>query len=353
MGKQEYVQEFKKSLDIIIGELNDLKNEVKKNNKKKPDLSKQFSIINLPSGGIYYPNRNKSLLIRYLTSVEEHILCDSLLMESGKGIELVLDNLIMDDIDIRKLLVSDFQALLIFLRSTSYGDAVSMEMTCPHCARSDEYTVRLSALKFKEPKVHPNENGKYVIFFEDINVEVVTCPLTFEKELEKYENETDDDFFNLKNEDGEKIKIKKEKTLSLVYNIESINGITDKTRIKKLVKNLPRKHMDYIIDFIKENEVGIEEKITLKCLSCTEDFTQTLSVGYNFLSLPESYKKDGVLEESFLSTYYGKGINYTDVCAMPVFVRKFWCNRISEENRKQNENERREYDKAKSKKGKF
>jgi hypothetical protein len=259
----------------------------------------------------------------------------------------------MDDIDVKKLLLSDFQAILIFLRSTAYGDSIDTKAVCPHCQKEDDYNFRLSGLKFKEPKVKPNEDGKYVIFFPEVEMQVITSPLTLEKELEKYENQTDDDFFDLKDENGEKIKIRKEKTLSLVYNIESINGVTDKEQIKKTIRRLPRKHMDYIVNFINENEVGIEEKITLKCLSCSEDFTQRLSVGYNFLSLPESYKKDGILEESFLDTYYGKDITYGDVTKMPVFVRKWWVNRISDEIKKQNQKEQAEYNKAKSKKGKF
>ena len=38
----------------------------------KFDLSKQFSIINLPSRGMYYGGKNKSLLVKYLTGEEEH-----------------------------------------------------------------------------------------------------------------------------------------------------------------------------------------------------------------------------------------------------------------------------------------
>lgn len=352
---EEYLQafeEFKKTANILLEGYYDLKKEIKKFNSKKVDLSRQFSIINLPSKGMYYAGKNQSLLIRYLTAVEEHVLCESMLMESGKGIELILGNLIMDDINVRDLLLSDFQALLIFLRSTSYGDSVEIKPTCPHCGKEGDNEFRLSELEFKKPKIEPNEDGKYVIFIPEIETEFVISPMTLIRELEKYSNESDDDYFIFKDEDGIKQKIKKEKSLSLVYNIESINGVVNKEQIKKIIRKLPKKYVDYVTEFIKENEVGVEEKIELKCPFCGEIFSQRVIVGYNFLSLPSTYKQN-IYEEMFLITYYGKGITRADAMQMPVVERKWHIRRIKEEIDKQNEAEKKAMSKAKTSKGKF
>jgi len=354
--EKEYLQafeEFKKTANILLEGFYDLKKEVKNLNKKKVDLSRQFSLINLPSKGAYYPNKNKSLLIRYLTAVEEHVLCDSFLMESGRGIELVLGDLIMDEIDVKDLLIGDFQAILMFLRSTAYGDTIEIKPNCPFCGREGDNDFKLSDLEFKKPKTNPGDDGKYVISIPEVKMEFVLSPLTFAKELEKHENECDEDFFNIKDEDGITTKIKKEKSLSLVYNIDSINGITSKDQIKKIIRRMSKKHVDSIVNFIKENELGIDETINLSCSFCGEQFVQKIDVGYNFLSLPVKYKEDGILEESFLITYYGKGVTYEDVQKMPVFTRKWWYRRIHEEVQKQNENEKKAMTKAKANKGKF
>jgi len=352
---EEYLQtieELKSSVNVLLKGIYDLKAEVKKLRKKKVDLSKQFSIINLPSKGIYYKDKKKSLLVRYLTAIEEHVLTDSMLLETGRAIELVLENLIIDDINVRELLLSDFQAVLIFLRSTAYGDSVEIKPTCPHCNREGDNEFKLSELDFKKQNVQPNKDGKYVIFIPEIEMEFIISPLTLAKELEKIENETEADFFVYKNEDGEKIKIKKEKSLSLVYNIDSINGVSDKELIKKAIRKLPKKYIDYIVKFISENEVGVDENIKLKCSYCGEEFTQRVSIGYNFISLPASYK-DGILEESFLITYYGKGVSRADVMSMPVFERKWHIRRIQEEVQKKNQAEKAAMNKAKASKGKF
>ena len=90
---QEYFEkfeEFKKTANVLLEGFYDFKKQVQSNNKI--DLSRQFSLINLPSEGKYYLDKKKSLLVRYLTATEEHVLCDSMLMESGRGIELVLSD---------------------------------------------------------------------------------------------------------------------------------------------------------------------------------------------------------------------------------------------------------------------
>jgi hypothetical protein len=354
-NKEEYLQIIKKlenSVNVLLKGFYDLKKEINNSYKKKIDLSRQFSIINLPSKGIYYPNKNKSLLVRYLTAIEEHILCDTFLMESGRGIELVLSQLIMDNIDIKELLMCDFQAILMFLRSNAYGDIIEINPICPHCGKEGENEFKLSDLNFKKSEISPNENGKYVIFLPEIEKEFVISPLTLAKELEKIENESDNDYFIIKNEEGINTKIKKEKSLSLVYNIDSINEFSNKEQIKKIIRKLPKKQIDSIINFIKENELGIDEKVNLKCPFCGEEFIQRVDAGYNFLSLPDSYKNN-IYEEIFLLTYYGKAITYTDAMVMPVVERKWHIRRIKEEIEKQNAAEKQAMNKAKANKGKF
>ena len=154
--KKEYLQiieELKNSVDVLLKGFYDLKKEINNFHSKGIDLSRQFSIINLPSKGIYYKNKKKSLLVRYLTAIEEHVLCDSFLMQSGKGIELVLNSLIIDDFEVKDLLLCDFQAILMFLRSTSYGDSVDIKPICLHCGKEGENNFKLSALDFKKTKV--------------------------------------------------------------------------------------------------------------------------------------------------------------------------------------------------------
>lgn len=353
-NNEEYlkvIEELKNSIDVLMQGFYDLKSEIKEfRKKKKIDLKRQFSVINLPSKGIYYPDKNKSLLIKYLTAAEEHVLCDSFLMETGRGIKIVLENIIIDDIDVDNLLLSDFQAILIFLRSTSYGDSVEFTPTCPHCGREQEQNIRLSEIEFKKPNSQPLESGKYVVYLPELELEFTISPMTIAKALTKIENETDDDFFNVKDEDGITVKIKKEKSLNLVYNIDSINGISNKDEIKKIIRKLPKRFVDAIVEFIETNDVGINENINMSCSFCQEDFVQRINVGYNFISLPANYKET-IYEEVFLLNYYGKSVTREDAMSMPVVERKWAIRRIKEEMDKKAEAEKKAISKSKSSKG--
>ena len=74
-------------------QINKLLSKVEEKHKNSIDidiLDRQFSILNLPSQGHYYPDKTKSLLIRYLSAKEETVLTDELLMESGHALHLVL-----------------------------------------------------------------------------------------------------------------------------------------------------------------------------------------------------------------------------------------------------------------------
>ena len=282
------IKSLKESVDILSERLENFKIE-KDNTKSKIDLSRRFSMVNLPSAGLYYPNKKGSLLVKYLTSVEENILCDYMLMESGLGIKFVLNSVLMDDIDIESLLLSDFQAILIFLRANAFGDSVNVEPVCPHCGKINETSFKLSSLEFKEPKYKPNEKGEYIIKIDGSNLEIVISPMTLKKELEKNSNEKETDFFTFKDENGFDLKIKKERTLNLIYNIDSINGVKDKEKIKNVIRKLPKKNVDAIIEFIEENEIGVNEKINLNCMFCQQEFIQRVNIGYNFLTMREEH----------------------------------------------------------------
>ena len=111
-------------------------------------------------------------------------------------------------------------------------------------------------------------------------------------------------------------------------------------------------YTDRLLDFIKDNESGVQDSIILTCPFCGEEFRQMTDMGYSFISLPYEYKET-ILEEIFLITYYGKGITRQDAMGMPVYERKWHIRRIKEELDKKAQAEKRSYASAKSKKGKF
>jgi len=344
---EEKFQDIKKSLDSFLEGFYDFQ----KSENNNIDLKRRFSIINLPSKGTFYPNKKKSLLIRYLSAIEENILTDSLLMESGKGIELILNNLIIDnDINIRDLLLSDFQALLIFLRSTAYGDSITFPYECPSCKKEGEFMLYLSKLEFKENEDEPDENNEFAFCLSKSGLSGKTKLLTFGDEIENIEKDTED--FIIYKDLGINTKIKTTETNKLVSAISELNGVRDKNKIKKIIKNIPKYDAIELNKFIEKNKIGVKNIFNHQCEFCSHDFQRKLDFGYDFLSLPSNYA-NSVAEEVFLITYYGKGITWDNAEQMPVFSRKWHINRIEEEIEKKNKAEEKAVQQARMNKGKI
>ena len=222
-----------------------------------------------------------------MTSAEENILMDPMLMESGIGLELALKSLIFDDIEPYDLLLSDFQAILIFLRSTAYGDIIQLKFKCPSCKRESDFDLHLSRVKFKEHKDEADSNGEFDLILPKSKYEVKIKPITFGKQL-KARKESDSDKLIYTDEMGKPQEIRKENTIKLLSYIKSINGVEDREKIKKAIKSLPKVDSGVLGDFISRNESGIDNNVKCQCEFCSAETEQAIDFGYNLLSLPDT-----------------------------------------------------------------
>ena len=258
-----------------------------------------------------------------------------------------MDNVIIDnDILSSDLVLSDYQAVLLFLRSTAYGDNIDSKFICPHCNKENDFRILISKLQFKEKKNIPNNADGYLLVLPKSKMEVKIRPLTFKEEFEiskQFQNEK----FTILIE-GIPTEIKRESTIKLLTNIREINGTIDKEVIRKLLRKMPKMDSDYLNKFIKENESGLDNLIEMNCEYCSNTSKQLIDFGLNMLSLPETYTSS-LWEELFLITYYGKGgITMAEAMNMPVVKRKWHLNRIQEEVEKKNDAERAASQKSKS-----
>jgi len=158
-------------------------------------VSRSFDLINLPSEGKFYENNKSSLRIRYLSGIEERVLSSYFLSESGEALFIVLNNLIIDEFDIKKLVLSDLQGIMIFLYATAFGDEIKLSVKCPHCGYEEEAAVRLSSLNFKKSttkeiggnfhfyipyhKTFDSIAKSFVKNDQGVFVEIISKPLTF------------------------------------------------------------------------------------------------------------------------------------------------------------------------------
>lgn len=291
-----------------------------------------FEILNLPSKGEFYKNKNKFLLIGFITYYEEYILTNEIMHEADIAMPLVLSKVILNsDFNIKEILSCDVQAISMFLRAYSYGNSIEIDVECPHCGKSDKHKIQISSFQSKELEHSPDENGEISVSTPQFNIPLKIHPRTYVEELE----------FN---------KIKRNSIEKLAFYINELNGTKGQKDIVRRLSSLKLVESRDIRKTVFENLPGIDASIQYQCVMCDKDTKIDFgNDGADFLRLPSSFMNN-VLEEIFLLVHYGQGISITDAKKMPVGERRWMINRLSEEITKKNEAEKAAVSKAKSRK---
>ena len=124
------------------------------------NLTLPHDVVQLPTGGKFYKSKKKSVKVGYLTAIDENILTSAL---QGRQEEIVLNllrnKLYERDVKPEELLDGDIEALLIFLRNTSFGPEYVVNLTDPKTQKRFEATIILDELNIKNPNIEPNEEG--------------------------------------------------------------------------------------------------------------------------------------------------------------------------------------------------
>jgi len=298
--------------------------------------SREFDIVNLPSQGKFYSGGTSSIMIKYLTGVEEKVLTSYFLNKSGKAMEMVLNSVIIDsDIDPLDFVIPDFQGILMFLYSTAWGDELKLNVTCESCGHKTEWPVRLSSLNFKESKLDPKD-GLYTLHIpsraqynsmglipsvEEIDnkkvIPIKIRPLTLRDEL-KYQG--------IEQEEGKSVFRRK-----LVDSVESFGGIESKKYIRAAFNAMNLMDFNRARKFFSETELGVENNIQFNCPVCSHESMHKFGISNDFLKLPESHLKN-IKEECFLASHYSQnGISYHEAMNMSISDRKWYLQRLQEE----------------------
>lgn len=209
-----------------------------------------YDVVELPSKGIYYPKKKKSVRVAYLTAADENILSSTnLIAQSSVVIELLRRKVLDKDIDVEEIVQEDREAILIFLRNTAWGTEYRMTVVDPKTEKSFPVVIDLSTLKVKDFTLKEDVNGEYSYFLQKTNV-----PITFlflnqkqEDELEKLETTWK----------GEGVPPVKTKRLEMM--IKSVDGNRDPMQIYGFINNkMPLKDSQDFQKFVAENKPGLD-----------------------------------------------------------------------------------------------
>lgn len=240
-----------------------------------PDLMTSYEIVKFPSKGLFYKNGISEVNVEYMTSKDEDLLTTPSLIENGTVLDVLLKRKIKTKgINIDDLLSGDRNAIILFLRSSSYGSEYTVQVTDPRNGKEFKSKVDLNKLRYKKIEELPDENGHF------------TVKLPMRKKTVKFRLLTSGEE-NILFKQAEALKkefnqeISEYSTLKLKSHIVSIDDKTDRTYISKFVDAMPA--MDALT--IRRKVINVSPDVDMNYEFETKDghkFNALLSVGIDF-----------------------------------------------------------------------
>lgn len=279
------------------------------NSAKSFDPSKvkqQFDLIPLPSKGEAYATKQNKISVAYLTAYDENMILSPNLYQDNSFLDYLLKAKVLDpSIDVEDLLPGDRDAIILWLRATSYGSDFPCTVTDEETGRDFETVIDLSKIKYKDFDLKGDENGWFeytlpvsndVVKFSFLTQRQINAANKMDEqdnnsirkaELEKinerlieyrqndnvisknFAKRVDDailtieDWYNTLETEGRTL-ISHTLTNRLIMSIKSINGNTDERFIQEYVLNMNIKDSSSLRKYITENEPGLNFNIEVK-----------------------------------------------------------------------------------------
>jgi len=213
------------------------------------NMNLPHDVVPLPSGGLFYKNKKKSLKVGYLTAQDENLLIST---STNKNLvqTLLRSKIYETDISVEDLLESDVEAIMIFLRNTAFGPEYIFNLLDPKTNKKFESTVVLDELDIIQPKLKPNDKGLFELNLPKSGLNVL-CKLLTLKDINMLSDMRDSYPINV--------------TVPLVtkrleLHIVSVDGNEDREFISQFVNTLPIMDSKFIRNTMKDCEPRLDLK---------------------------------------------------------------------------------------------
>ena len=297
--------------------------EVKKTPKKEKEVEEvltydfdfssvpnyvQYDVIPLPSKGQCYPINSPlrcgRIPVAYLTAADENIIASPNVYRDGKLLDIILERKVLDKrINTNDLCSGDKDAIILWLRGTSYGEEFPITAINPETGKQYNVTINLSQFDYNKFELEGDENGLFDYetsngdsikfkFFTNTEEEklkkIISSQITDINKLDVIKRltqisetlsriEFNEEEISMLNEDIEEIKemvgTEVEKNNEVVYpntiteqmimHTVSINGNDDKEFIRNYIENMrTRVALDYRNYFVN-NKPGVDFNFTV------------------------------------------------------------------------------------------
>lgn len=224
-------------------------------------------VVPLPSQGIFYKNKKKSIKVGYLTAADENII-----MAGGNDLTLNLlrAKIYEPDMRVEDLIEGDVESVLIFLRNTGFGPEITLNLTDPGTKKTFQTDVTLDQLPIINGQ-QPNDDGTFVINLPKTQSTIKLKPLTYGEILE----------IGKLADSYPQGRVVPKITWRMQKEIIEVDGSTDKSVIAKFVESMPIADSKFVRKFMNENEPRLDMTKTIMAPS-GEKLTVNVGFGVEF-----------------------------------------------------------------------
>ena len=270
------------------------------------DPTLKYDIIQLPSNGQCYRNKVDRVPVAFLTAYDQNIIPSPNLYKDGLVIDYLLKSKVVNsEINVEDLVSGDADAIILYLRATSYGPEFPIVVNDPDTGEQIDTTIDLTKLKPRDFKLIGDENGhfeyttpilkdkikfRYLTRKQERQLRQVTelegygtkaMMLARESESlkaalmnDKYVNDNDKKIiraaisamekWSKKLKDVNNSEFTKIMTNNMQLQIVAVNGNYDREYIRKYINQMPARDSLMLRKYINDNRPGINFDIEVE-----------------------------------------------------------------------------------------
>ena len=219
-----------------------------------------FGLVYSPDSPLY---QLREIELRYMTAADEDILTSRSLLRSGRAIDAVLQNCILDKrIRAEELLSGDKNALITFLRVSGYGPEYKVEIDCPACEESSKHEFDLSQLEMRTLDIKPMNEGENRFHFQlpsGVNVEFKYLNSAEEKDISDAQDKV---------KRSTNSPLDRNITTRLKNTIISVDGKSESGYINQFVDTLNVRDSRALRKYMEDNTPDIDMNQDFECTHC-------------------------------------------------------------------------------------
>lgn len=220
----------------------------------QPQMNQPYDVIPLPSEGKLYKNKKEKIKVAYLTAADENLLTSPNLLGSDDFLEILINRKLLEyDLRYKDLLPGDRDSIMIWLRSTGYGEMYPVTVLDENDVPF-ETEIDLSTLKVKNLNVLPDEDGLFT-FVLPLSKSVIKFKLLTMGEIDELVKLAQ--FLKEQND-----LVNTDATLILENQIVEVNGNKEKEYISEFIDTMRLIDSKKLKEYINSIECGVDTNVT-------------------------------------------------------------------------------------------